>query len=144
MIRSLVFSALVLLLFLAPPASADGAFSHATFNDVVSRFVDAQGRVDYKGIVADHAALDTYLAAVAADSPTSNAAKFPTKNDRLAYYINAYNAFSIKGVTNRPGIKSVQAVTLDFFALTRWTMGGSGVTLKVLEDDIRQIGRAHV
>ncbi|GDX79490.1 DUF547 domain-containing protein [Deltaproteobacteria bacterium] len=128
--------ALIALFFASPRASASGGFSHAAFNAVVARYVDSKGLVDYKGIIADPSGLDGYLAAVGADSPTSNPALFPTKNDKLAYYINAYNAMAIKGVATRPGIKTVDSVKLDFFALSKFAMGKDKISLYTLENDI--------
>lgn len=133
----LAFSlALIALFFVSPRADAAGGFSHAAFNAVVAKYVDSKGLVNYKGILADPAGLDGYLVAVGADSPTSNPSMFPTKNDKLSYYINAYNAMAIKGVTVRPGIKTVDSVKEDFFTLSTFTMGKGKVTLSTLENDI--------
>lgn len=134
--RRLLLLVAASLLPFAAPARAAGTFSHAALTQVLSRYVNAAGKVDYKGILADRATFDGYLAAVAADSPTSTPALFPTRNDRLAYYLNAYNALAVKGVLDRPGLRSVDAVKVAFFGLTRYELGHEKLTLYGLENTI--------
>lgn len=134
----------VLLCLLLSPLAQAQAFSHAALSTVLARYVDANGLVDYKGIATDKA-LAPYLAALAADSPASNPAKFPTKDDALAYYINAYNAFAIQGVAKRPGITTVDAIKQVYFQTETWTMGGAPITLNSLENDrIRSFGDPRI
>ena len=126
----------LLLLFVAaqaesPPVAAAG-FTHALLEQVVSVHVDAAGNVDYKAIAADRATLDAYVAAVAAVSP----ALFPTKNDALAYYINAYNALAITGVIDRPGLKSVEDNLFGFFYGTKYALGKKKMSLYDLENRV--------
>lgn len=129
---------LVVVALLVLPAEGRGAapFSHADFSAVLARWVDATGRVDYRGIADDPTLLDRYLAAVGQTSPEREPARFPRREEQLAYYLNAYNAFAIRGVTRRPGIPSVDAVKQDFFVRTRWNLGGRAVSLAELEDSL--------
>ena len=115
-----------LLFASVPDASAAGSFSYSDLNTVLFKYVSPTGLVDYKGIIADPTAFNAFIAAVGKESPTTNAPAFPTKNDQLAYYINAYNAFAIKGVIDRPGIKNVDSVKLGFFVETKYTFDGAG------------------
>ena len=113
-----------------------GAFPHEIIGRVLEKYVSPEGKVDYRGIAADRADFDLYLAYVAATSPKKNPELFPTKDDQLAYYINAYNAFAILGVINRPGIHGVNDSLADFFYLTKYKMGGKKISLYDLENKI--------
>lgn len=113
-----------------------GAFPHDILGRVLQKYVSAEGKVDYAGIATDRADFDQYLAYLAATSPKKHPALFPTKDDELAYYINAYNAFAILGVISRPGIKGVNDNLPDFFYFTTYQMGGKKTSLGTLENKI--------
>jgi hypothetical protein len=119
-----------------PTLPAPGQFPHADFTAVLAKFVDAQGMVDYAGLKNDRAALDAYTTLVAATSPKKDKALFPTRNDQLAYWINAYNAWAMTGVINQPGIKSVQDNLFGFFYGTKYKLGGKNTSLYTLENKI--------
>lgn len=115
---------------------AIGAFPHEIIGRVLEKYVTPAGLVDYKGIAADRTDFDLYLGYLAATSPKKNPELFPTKDDQLAYYINAYNAFAILGVINRPGIVGVNDNLAGFFYLTKYKMGGKKISLYDLENKI--------
>lgn len=120
----------------SPPAPAPGQFPHADFGAILARVVDAKGLVDYKALAADRAGLDRYLELVAAYSPKSHPKLFPTRQDQEAFYLDAYNALAMRGVIDRPGIKSVQDNLFDFFYATKYVIGGKKVSLYDLENKI--------
>lgn len=117
----------------APP------FSHQALTRVLERFVDDKGRVDYSGLAADREDLDAYVASLAAVSPASHPDLFPTRQEAMAYYLNAYNAQVLVGVL-RLGVE-VESVWptmwagYQFFMRNKFTLGGSKFHLKGLEDD---------
>ena len=65
---------------------------HTPFTILLKKHVNNQGMVNYKGFIADLPKLNQYLDLLSANEPT----KSWTTNEKLAYYINAYNAFTIK------------------------------------------------
>lgn len=115
-------------------------FSHADWTAVLGQHVDSRGMVSYGALAKDRAVFDRYVAAVESTSPTSAPAQFPTRNDQLAYYINAYNALTFKGVLARgPEKKSVWTplgTGYSFFVGMDIKVGGVTTNLKKLEDDI--------
>ncbi len=140
---------LVALLLLAgcatiPPGPAPipppAVFSHADFDRVLQRFVDDQGRVDYAGLQADPGDLDRYYAQVAAWSPDNAPALFPSRDDRLAYWLNAYNAAVLRTLLAYYPVASVDAIPpwlpskFGFFILQRFTVGGETTNLYTLEN----------
>lgn len=113
-----------------------GAFPHALLDEALEGRVDAQGHIDYRGLQADRGALDAFLAYVARVSPQSDPQLFPTRESRLAYYINAYNALAIRGVIDRPGLTSVDDIKIAFFFYTRYDVGGRKLDLYRLENKV--------
>lgn len=128
-----------MLPFVPLPASA-GTLSHQDWTAILERFVDERGRVDYIGLSRDRGALDRYLDRLAATSPDSQPAHFPTRNDQLAYWINAYNAVVVAGVLDRgvetPSVWGDGFFGIGFFTVERANLGGEKMSLKELEDDI--------
>ena len=131
----------------ARAASVGPAFSHAELDDVLARFVDERGLVDYRRLTADPAQLERYHLALTARSPDSDPAVFPTPDDQLAYWIDAYNAAVLSIVVAYYPIRSVTDVgapfplwvfsdKIGFFVLQRITLGGESMSLHSLESSI--------
>jgi len=62
------------------------------YNSLLQKHVDKQGNVDYKGLKTDEAKLDMYMEYLAATSPD----KTWSVNKQKAFWINAYNAYTLK------------------------------------------------
>lgn len=92
-------------LLAAPVAAAP--FSHALFDQVLRQRVDAGGRVDYPGLKAARETLDAYVDRLAQCSPHSHPDRFSTAQHELAYWIDAYNAFVLRGVIDAYPVASV-------------------------------------
>lgn len=134
----LTLVALLLVLAQAQPASSEPF--HARWSAVLSRFVDDRGRVDYAGLARDRRDLDAYLRRLSTEGPRSTPPSFAGRDDRLAYYLNAYNALVFDGVLRRgPERESVWKGGLisgySFFVGTKHRLDGGEVSLKRLEDE---------
>ncbi len=95
---------LILLLSLtAASANAAPAAPHPLedWSSALNRFVDDEGRTDFKSLVKDDAALNRYVAWLADHGPNSTPSDFATAESVLAYHINAYNALAMAGVIER-------------------------------------------
>jgi hypothetical protein len=130
---------------IAPDSPVSPTAAVASFDEFLGRYVDGQGRVDYAAAHEDRSDLDRYLAAIAASSPDSDPNTFATDDERLAYWINAYNAWVIAMVLEAWPIDSVLDVDnplgwidarAGFFLLQRVTVGGERMSLLSLENDI--------
>lgn len=136
----------------------DTGFSHLDFEDLLKKYVDTDGNVDYKlwsQSAAAVAQLSSYLAAVARFSPTASPERFATKNDELAYWIYGYNAWVIKSVLDNWPIESVtdlkaplEAITgFGFFYRQRFPFGGEAYSLLAVENNkirkVHQDARIH-
>ncbi len=141
-ISPLLTSSLLLALGLAfqPNAASAQGFSHDDWDSVLGRFVDERGFVDYEGLSRDRAVFDRYVAQVESKSPKSHPNLFPGGDDKLAYYLNAYNALVFKGVLSRgPEKKSVWSGLIsgfNFFVRMKVKVGGETMSLKSLEDKL--------
>lgn len=138
---------------LAPPQP--GAFPHGELEALLLAHVDEQGRVDYPGLHQERAALERYVAQLAAWSPRSHPALFPSRAHAMAYDINAYNALVLWGVLLRWPLGSVQEVPpgglieikpgQGFFYSQRFVLGGEEINLYDLEHRVlRPYGDARI
>lgn len=115
----------------------------AAYARVLTKFVDARGEVDFPALAADRNDLDDYVAYVAHTPATA----FADVNDRLAHYINSYNALSMYNVL-AAGIPESHAgfAKVRFFYLRKLVIGDQELSLYDYENElIRPLGdpRAH-
>ncbi len=110
-------------------------FPHDSFNLVLQRFVNELGQVDYSALKKDPHDLDLYYQLVAAYSPDSHPDMFPTDNHKLAYWINAYNAFAIQGILQGYSPSSLFG-RFGFFLSNNFNLGGAEIDLYDLEHKI--------
>ena len=138
------------------PTPPPDFFSHGLLDHVLREYVDASGRVDYQGLQSDPGTLEAYYRLVATYSPDSHPQLFPTGNDRLAYWINAYNAATLTAVLSEYPISSVGDVKAPrvlfflssksgFFYFRKLLFGGESYNLYNLEKDvIRGFGEPRI
>lgn len=93
-------------------------FDHSPWNKLLQKHVSSQGNVNYDGFKGSVAALDLYLSALSNANPGSDW----SRNDVIAYWINAYNAFTVKLMLNNYPLKSIMDVN-----------GGKAWDLKFIE-----------
>ncbi len=91
---------------LAPPAEPD--FDHSIFNSLLAAHVDEAGRVDYAAFAASRD-FDRYLESLAgADLSLLN------EQERLALWINAYNAWTIRLINREGETESIRNINKTF------------------------------
>lgn len=79
------------------PASATPQPNWSDWGLTLSRVVVGE-KVDYQALLADHQALDRFLARMGQQGPQSTPAAFGDRDSRLAYFINCHNAAVLRGV----------------------------------------------
>ena len=121
-----------------PPPSAPDAGSEAlaAWGRVLSTRVDAEGRIDFAGLVRNGADLNAYVAWVAAVSPESRPAAFPSTEAKLAYFINAYNALAMYNVVRSGMPLHLPSDKVRFFYWDKLLIGGRRVSLYDFENDV--------
>jgi hypothetical protein len=137
-------SAVVLLLLIvagASPARAQGAaFDTAPYARVLETYVTPSGEVRYAELKENPTDLEAFIRQLAAVSPESHPELFPTPAARMAYWINAYNAFVIDAVLKAYPLRSVRDIKLGFgllfFKRARFVAGGQRYSLDDIEHGI--------
>lgn len=83
------------------------SMDHSRFTQVLSRFVDEEGHVDYARLkAASRAGLASYLRRLATTDPASL-----RPDARLAFWINAYNALTLKLIVDHYPVENIWAIT---------------------------------
>ena len=127
----------LLLLFSWPQPSAHGAsggVDNTLYGELLGRYVKS-GVVDYRGIKKEEGNLDRYLRILEKTDP-----KTLSRKDQFAFYINAYNAWTIKLIlSDYPGIKSIK--DLGSLFKSPWKkkiarIDGDVISLNNIEHDI--------
>ncbi len=109
-------------------AATGPTFDHAAWGKLLADHVDSLGGVDYAGMKADQPALDGYLGSLAeVDVPKLGRA------EQLAFWIDAYNAFTVASILEKyPDIKSVNDVS-DVFKRKTHRVAGQLMSLNNIE-----------
>ena len=113
--------------------------SHDIWNGLLQKNVDANGHVNYKGFKSEEAQLEKYLNILRAAHPNTD--KW-SKDERLAYWINAYNAFTVELIIKNYPCKSIKDLGGAIYKVnTPWdikfiTIQGITYDLNNIEHDI--------
>ena len=104
---------------------------------LLAEIVSAEGRVDYVRLADRREILNQVIREFAAVSPEATPAAFASEEDQLAYWLNAYNAFTLNAIMDEYPITSVWK-TRDgqFFQRRRHLAGGKFVSLDDIEHSI--------
>jgi hypothetical protein len=79
------------------------------FDSLLQKNVDKTGRVDYQSLKNNETLLDNYLAYIQNNEPT----KDWSSNKKKAFWINTYNAYTIKIILNNYPLKSIRDIKID-------------------------------
>lgn len=81
--------------------------THEIWNSLLQDHVNEQGWVDYNGFVQDSNRLNQYLDILNESHPNE---KHWSREERLAYWINAYNAYTVKLIVDYYPTKSIRDI----------------------------------
>ncbi|MCK5401773.1 MAG: DUF547 domain-containing protein [Flavobacteriaceae bacterium] len=107
------------------------AFNHTLWNDLLQKYISANGNVDYKGFKSDHSTLKNYIATLSENTPT----KTWTKEDKLAYWMNAYNALTVDLIVRHYPLKSIKDIDKPW-GQRLWKLGNKWYNLEEIEHQI--------
>lgn len=124
------------------PGADDFDHEYATFTDVLRQHVK-MARVDYAALKANRSTLDRAVDEFA--SPAAPGEPSWTRQQRMAFWINAYNAFTLRAIVDhypirsgwltrqpRNSIRQIEGVWTDI----TWQAAGRAVTLDDIEHRI--------
>ncbi len=120
---------------------AQSKISHDRWTNLLQRYVAADGRVDYRGLSGQKEELNTYLSLLSKGIPDKTTW---TREEQLAYWINAYNAFTVKLILDNYPVKSIKDLNSTIsvpFINSIWDkkffkLGGTSFSLNMIEHDI--------
>lgn len=120
----------------AAPVSAQAIqleLSHQPFDAILQQYVSEDGKVDYKGLKADKESLYTYCQSLS-DLPVQDDW---SREAKMAYWINAYNAFTLKLIVDNYPTKTI----MNFDGGKTWDVrrikiGDKKYSLNNIENDI--------
>ncbi|MFY0603774.1 MAG: DUF547 domain-containing protein [Flavobacteriaceae bacterium] len=122
-----------LLLYIAVFTST---YSQTTaFNDLLQKHVDKKGNVDYKALKKEEAKLNLFLTSL----QKANTTKFDSENAEKAFWINAYNAYTIKIIlSNYPttSIMNIKRNDKTAWKISFAKVGSKTYTLDYIEHEI--------
>ena len=112
----------------------DNKYSH--FDSILSKHVDSDGLVNYKAIIDSPYNINQFLDFIKIISPQSHPSIFPTENDKLAYWINTYNALVIKLMIENPETNILEISFGHLIWLTKFDVGLKKTSLYEIEHKI--------
>jgi len=124
--------------FLAINMFAQKAPSHQQWDKLLKKQVNAAGMINYKGFQKDKAELDAYLKTLSDNAPQKNW----SQNDQKAFWINAYNAYTVSLILQHYPVKSIKDIAGKIYKInTPWdikfiTIGGKKYDLNNIEHGI--------
>lgn len=122
---------------------------HSAWDRLVKKFVDQDGMVNYaawKASETDRAALKEYLATLGQADPDAKM----TKEGKLAFWINAYNALTIHGILEVYPTSSIRNHTARLFGYNIWKdlplpVGDKKYSLDAIEHQVlRKLGEPRI
>lgn len=113
---------------------------HSPWDKILKKYVDTNGMVSYRKLRAsksDRNALHSYLATLSTVNPKLKA----TRNAKLAFWINAYNAVTVEGILQKYPTTSIRNHTAKIFGYNIWHdlklhVGGTAYSLDTIEHRI--------
>ena len=116
--------------------------SHSSWDALLSSHVTSEGKVDYDGFKSDISKLDNYLKLIG-----DNEAKTGwSQAEKKAFWLNAYNAWTIKLVLERYPVNSIKDVSTKPWDKRFIKIGANTHTLNDIENKIirRQFKDARI
>ena len=126
-----------------------GKVDHSGWNALLKKYVDEGGYVEYakwKASATDQKSLDSYIHQL-------SSAEFPTtakQEEKLAFWINAYNAVTVKGILREYPTTSIRNHTAKLYGYNIWKdlqllVGGKAYSLEGIEHEVlRKMGEPRI
>ncbi|MEM8907712.1 MAG: DUF547 domain-containing protein, partial [Bacteroidota bacterium] len=112
--------------------------SHAIWDQLLRTYVQKDGRVNYRDWQQQQRELQIYLQQLSSNPPGRNW----TEQEQLAYWINAYNAFTIQLILDHYPLPSIKTIAGNWpminspWDLRFFQIGGIDFDLNTIEHDI--------
>ncbi len=105
--------------------------SHSSWDALLQKHVSNQGNVNYNGFKKDNRLLQNYIKLLGDNLPSNSA----SKNEKMVYWINAYNALTIDLILRNYPVASIKDIK-DPWGKRFWKLGGKWRNLNEIEHQI--------
>jgi hypothetical protein len=113
---------------------------HSKWTEILQIYVADNGAVNYKELHKNQETLNAYLNDLALNAPKDNW----SKAEKMAYWINAYNAYTIQLILNNYPTESIKDIR-DPWGQTFFEIGGKTMSLNTIEHKIlRPMGDSRI
>ncbi|MDC0230909.1 DUF547 domain-containing protein [Aureispira] len=114
------------------PEPSKSALSHEIFDELLGKYVNNSGGVDYNAFIKSKSRLNDYLTLLKDNAPESSW----SQNKEMAYWINLYNAFTIHSILEKYPVSSI----MDLEGGKVWDkkkidVAGKSLTLNIIEKE---------
>ncbi|GAA4401718.1 DUF547 domain-containing protein [Nibrella viscosa] len=121
-------------------AGSGNPVNHFAFDQLLQKHVNERGLVDYMGLKAAEKPFNDYLNLLSQNPPSDQW----SQSEQMAYWINAYNAFTVKLILDHYPVESIKDIGPPIqipFVYTPWTkkfftIGGTKMSLDNIEHGI--------
>lgn len=116
--------------------------SHTQWDQLLQKYVSSKGEVDYDGMKTEKAKLNAYIDVLKKNTPEASW----KREEIMAYWINAYNAFTVWLILERNETKSImnieggKAWDLKFIQLGANTYSLNNIENDILRKDFKEPG----
>lgn len=116
------------------------AFDHTGYNNLIAIYVSDEGNVNYNGFKRNWGTLRNYIKDLGENMPKDNW----TKEDKLSYWMNAYNAMTIDLILRNSPLESIKDIK-NPWKQRFWKLGKKYYNLNEIEHKIlRKMGDPRI
>ena len=134
---ALTILGLVFLCITAFTHTGTAPVDHSAYDKLLKKYVNEKGLVNYKGFKSEEKVFNQYLDMLSKNAPATSW----SKSEQMAYWINAYNAYTIRLILDHYPLKSIKDIGSKIkipFVTTPWahkffTIGGEKMSLDNIE-----------
>ena len=106
------------------------SFNNGNYASVLSSYVNGSGLVNYQGLRANRQKLDAFATGLASVNP--NTYQSWSNDDKIAFWLNAYNALTLKTIVDRNPRNSIREIPGVFNGI-RFNIMGRSMSLDDIE-----------
>jgi len=121
----------LLVLLLAVINSSAQTVNHSLWHTILQNHVSSDGNVNYKALKSDSSQLNAYINQLSKSTPSESW----SKEEKLAYWINAYNALTIDLIIRNYPVESIKDIK-NPWKQRLWKLGDNMYDLDEIEHDI--------
>jgi hypothetical protein len=129
----MIYISILLVLLTSVPEANTSKPDHRIWEGVLQQYVSEDGAVNYKKLAKNDKDLNAYLKELANQPPLDSW----SRDEELAYWINAYNAFTVKLIVDNYPLKSIRDLNDGNPWDVKWIkLGRQTYSLNQIEHDI--------